>query len=157
MKPSIISQESQLQYRCNRKEITQLTQQLSYDGASSGRPRFILHKVLCMVWKRMSRNLFEKAHTVVRLNVKRTTWKLPSFRSSKKITPSSFSRVSTALICVIGQEEAAQWGEVVLYRAVQKDVGEQKKSSTYLTQIITAFIISRVDRTKNRTWNQSSN
>ena len=105
----------------------------------------------------MSRNMFEKAHTVVRLNVKRTTRKLPSFRSSKKITPSSFSRVSTALICVIGQEEAAQWGEVVLYRAVQKDVGEQKKSSTYLTQIITAFIISRVDRTKNRTWNQSSN
>ena len=80
-----------------------------------------------MVRKRMSRNLFEKAHTVVRLNVKRTTRKLPSFRSSKKITPSSFSRVSTALICVIGQEEAAQWGEVVLYRAVQKDVGEQKR------------------------------
>ena len=74
-------------------------------------------------------NLFEKAHSVVRLNDERTTRKPPSFRSSKKITSSSFSRVSTALICVIGQEEA-RWntGGVVSCSAVQrpKMFSEQK-------------------------------
>ena len=83
--------------------------------------------------KRTSRkfpDLFEKGHSVVRLNVKRTTRKPPSFRSSKKITPSSFSRVSTALICVIGQEQAA----VVLNRAaVHADVGNKKEFNVSYT------------------------
>ena len=55
------------------------------------------------------------------------------FQVGKKITPSSFSRASTALICVIGQEQAAEWGQVVSYRTVQKDAGNKKEFNVSYT------------------------